>query len=73
MYYKVKVTGLPEAEEGRSIKTGQQKNGALAIQPTAMGGADIDQYIGKKPLDVKETLGPVPREEANLLKFEEET
>jgi len=66
MYYKVKIKKLPEAADGRTVKTGQQLNGALAIQPTAMGGADIDQYIGKKPLDVKETLGPVPREEANL-------
>ena len=66
MYYKVKIKKLPTAADGRTVKTGQQLNGALAIQPTAMGGADIDQYIGKKPLDVKETLGPVPREEANL-------
>jgi hypothetical protein len=66
MYYKVKIKKLPTAADGRSVKTGQQMNGALAIQPTAMGGADIDQYIGKEKLRTHDTLGPVPRGEANL-------
>jgi hypothetical protein len=59
MYYKVKITALPEAAYGRSVKTGQQMNGALAIQPTAMGGADIDQYIGEESLKVKKTMAPI--------------
>jgi hypothetical protein len=59
MYYKVKITGLPEAADGRSVKTGQQMNGALAIQPTAMGGADIDQYIGEEGIKVKKTMEPI--------------
>ena len=66
MYYKVRIKKLPTAASGRETKTGQQKDGALTIQPTAMGGADIDQYIGKKPMETKDTLGPVDREEANL-------
>jgi hypothetical protein len=66
MYYKVRIKKLPTAATGRETKTGQQKDGALTIQPTAMGGADIDQYIGKEPMRIKDTLGPVDREDANL-------
>lgn len=66
MYYKVKIKKLPKAQQGRTVKTGQQMNGALAIQPTAMGGADIDQYMGKKPVEIQKSLKRVPREEANL-------
>jgi hypothetical protein len=66
MYYKVRIKKLPTAATGRETKTGQQKDGALTIQPTAMGGADIDQYIGKEPMEIRDTLGPVDREEANL-------
>jgi hypothetical protein len=64
--YRVKIKRLPQARFGRGIKTGQQMDGALAIQPTAMGGADIDQYIGEKPLKTVNTLRAVPRDEANL-------
>lgn len=64
--YRVKIKRLPQARFGRGVKTGQQMDGALAIQPTAMGGADIDQYIGEKPLKTVNTLRAVPREEANL-------
>ena len=66
MYYKVKIKKLPKAQQGRTVKTGQQMNGALAIQPTAMGGADIDQYMGKKPVEIQKSLKRVAREEANL-------
>jgi hypothetical protein len=66
MYYKVKIKKLPEARYGRNVKTGQQMDGALAIQPTAMGGADIDQYIGEKPLRPNNVVERVPRDEANL-------
>jgi len=66
MYYKVKITALPEAAYGRSVKTGQQMNGALAIQPTAMGGADIDQYIGEEQLKVQKTIQPIDRDKANV-------
>lgn len=66
MYYKVKIKKLPEQQMG-GTKTGQQTaDGALAIQPTAMGGADIDQYIGEKAVDVKKTLQPEPREKSNV-------
>jgi hypothetical protein len=65
--YKVRIKKLPAAKQGRSVRTGQQStSGALAIQPTAMGGADINQYIGKKDTTVKSSLNRVPREEANL-------
>lgn len=60
MYHKVRIKKLPQA------KTGQQVNGSLAITPTAMGGADINQYIGKPNMQVKDSLTRVPREEANL-------
>lgn len=66
MYYKVRIKKLPNKAFG-GTKTGQQTaDGALAIQPTALGGADIDQYIGEKESEVKTTLQPVPREEANV-------
>lgn len=66
MYYKVRIKKLPNKAMG-GTKTGQQTaDGALAIQPTAMGGADIDQYIGEKETEVKATLQPIPREEANV-------
>lgn len=66
MYHRVKIKKLPNKAFG-GTKTGQQTaDGALAIQPTAMGGADIDQYIGEKESEVKSTLQPVPREEANV-------
>jgi len=66
MYYKVKIKKLPQARYGRNVKTGQQMDGALAIQPTAMGGADIDQYMGEKPLRSNNVVERVPRDEANL-------
>jgi hypothetical protein len=66
MYYKVRIKKLPNKAMG-GTKTGQQTaDGALSIQPTAMGGADIDQYIGEKETEVKATLQPVSREEANV-------
>ena len=65
--YRVKIKKLPAAQYGRSTKTGQQSSdGALSIQPTAMGGADIDQYMGKQPLKVKDTISRVPRKDANV-------
>ena len=66
MYHRVRIKKLPEQQMG-GTKTGQQTaDGALAIQPTAMGGADIDQYIGKKPLTVKKTMEPIDRDKANV-------
>jgi hypothetical protein len=65
MYYKVKITDTPD-ESLPEAKTGQQVDGALSVVPTAMGGNDIDQYIGKPQTQVKKTLGPVPRDKANL-------
>ena len=66
MYHRVRIKKLPNKAMG-GTKTGQQTaDGALAIQPTAMGGADIDQYIGEKETQVTATLQPVPREEANV-------
>lgn len=66
MYYKVKIKKLPNKALG-GTKTGQQNSdGSLAIQPTAMGGADINQYIGEPDIETKKSLGKVPREEANL-------
>jgi hypothetical protein len=64
--YRVRIKKLPNKQMG-GVKTGQQtKDGALSIQPTALGGADIDQYIGKKATSVQKTLQPVAREGANV-------
>jgi hypothetical protein len=64
--YRVRIKKLPNKAMG-GPKTGQQTStGALSIQPTAMGGSDIDQYIGEKALDVKKTLQPEAREESNV-------
>ena len=64
--YRVRIKKLPNKAMG-GPKTGQQTStGALSIQPTAMGGSDIDQYIGEKALDVKKTLQPEAREGANV-------
>jgi hypothetical protein len=66
MYHRVKIKRLPNKALG-GTKTGQQTvDGALSIQPTAMGGADIDQYIGEKPSSVQKTLQPISREGANV-------
>lgn len=66
MYHRVRIKKLPEQQMG-GTKTGQQTaDGALAIQPTAMGGADIDQYIGEKAVNVQKTLQPEPREQSNV-------
>lgn len=66
MYHRVRIKKLPNKALG-GTKTGQQTaDGALSIQPTAMGGADIDQYIGEKPTEVKATLQPIAREDANV-------
>lgn len=66
MYYKVKIKKVPTKALG-GPKTGQQNSdGSLSIQPTAMGGADIDQYIGKAGTEVKKSLTRVPRDKANL-------
>lgn len=66
MYHRVKIKRLPEKALG-GTKTGQQtSDGALSIQPTAMGGADIDQYIGEKSVSVKKTLEPTDRDKANV-------
>jgi hypothetical protein len=63
---QVRIKRLPSKALG-GTKTGQQTaDGALSIQPTAMGGADIDQYIGEKAVDVKKTLQPEPREKSNV-------
>lgn len=43
-----------------------QRFGSLQITPTAMGGNDIDQYIGKQGVEVKDSISAVPREDANL-------
>jgi hypothetical protein len=66
MYHRVRIKKLPNKALG-GTKTGQQTaDGALSIQPTAMGGADIDQYIGEKPTSVQKTLQPIARESANV-------
>ena len=65
--YRVKIKKLPTAQYGRSTRTGQQTaTGSLAVQPTAMGGADINQYMGQKDTTVKSTLTAQPRNKSNL-------
>ena len=63
---QVRIKKLPNRALG-GVKTGQQTStGALSIQPTAMGGSDIDQYIGEKAVDTRKTLQPDPREKSNV-------
>ncbi len=54
------------AEGGQRRKTGQQSDWGLSIFPTAMGGSDINQYLGKARPQVQDSLTAVPRDEANL-------
>jgi hypothetical protein len=65
MYYKVKIIKSPEGNTPKA-QQGKQVEGSLQIQSSAMGGADIDQYMGKPKTEVRDTLQPVPRDEANL-------
>jgi hypothetical protein len=58
--FKVRITQLPVA------RTGYQVQGALVNDVPAMGGADYNAYIGKKPKQDSRYLTAVPRAEANL-------
>ena len=60
MKYRVKITRLPQA------KTGYQVQGSLANDIATMGGGDFNSYHGKKQLQARQTMGAVPRDEANL-------
>jgi len=62
---QVRIKKLPNRALG-GVKTGQQTStGALSIQPTAMGGSDIDQYIGEKAVDTRKTYNQI--QEKNLM------
>lgn len=65
MYYKVKIIKSPEGNTPKA-QQGKQVEGSLQVQSSAMGGADIDQYMGKPNTEVRDSLQPVPRDEANL-------
>lgn len=58
--FKVRITQLPVA------RTGYQVQGALVNDVPAMGGADYNAYIGKKPKQDSRYLTAVSRDEANL-------
>jgi hypothetical protein len=60
MKYRVKITKLPQA------RTGYQVQGGLANDIATIGGGDFNSYNGKKQLQVRQSMGAVPREEANL-------
>jgi hypothetical protein len=60
MKYRVKITRLPQA------RTGYQVQGSLANDIATMGGGDFNSYHGKKQLQARQTMGAVPRDEANL-------
>lgn len=65
--WQSKYGGVPHMKMGGPKgRTGQQVDYSLGIFPTAMGGSDINQYIGRKRPEIVDTLKPVPREEANL-------
>ena len=55
-----KLKKLPRA------RTGYQIQGSLANDVPAFGGADYNAYIGKPSLRVRNSMGAVPREEANI-------
>jgi hypothetical protein len=60
MKYRVKITRLPQA------RTGYQVQGGLANDIATIGGGDFNSYNGKKQLQARQTMGAVPRDEANL-------
>jgi hypothetical protein len=65
--WQSKYGGVPHMKMGGPKgRTGQQVDYSLGIFPTAMGGSDINQYIGRKKPEIVDTLKPVPRDEANL-------
>jgi len=65
--WQSKYGGVPHMKMGGPKgRTGQQVDYSLGIFPTAMGGSDINQYIGKKKPEISSTLKPVPRDKANL-------
>lgn len=65
--WQSKYGGVPHMKMGGPKgRTGQQVDYSLGIFPTAMGGSDINQYIGRKKPEISSTLKPVPRDEANL-------
>ena len=65
--WQSKYGGVPYMKMGGPKgRTGQQVDYSLGIFPTAMGGSDINQYIGKKKPEISSTLKPVPRDKANL-------
>jgi hypothetical protein len=60
MKYRVKITKLPQA------RTGYQVQGGLANDIATIGGGDFNSYNGKKQLQTRQSMGAVPRDEANL-------
>lgn len=65
--WQSKYGGVPHMKiGGPKGRTGQQVDYSLGIFPTALGGSDINQYIGRKKPEIVDTLKPVPRDEANL-------
>lgn len=55
-----KLNKLPRA------RTGYQVQGSLINDVPAFGGADYNAYIGKPGLKSRNTMGAVPRDEANV-------
>ena len=55
-----KLNKLPRA------RTGYQVQGSLINDVPAFGGADYNAYIGKPGLKSRNTMGAVPRDEANI-------
>lgn len=65
--WQSKYGGVPHMKMGGPKgRTGQQVDYSLGIFPTALGGSDINQYIGQKKPQIADTLKPVPRDKANL-------
>ena len=60
MRYRVRITKLPQA------RTGYQVQGGLANDIATIGGGDFNSYGGKAKLQARQSMGAVPREEANL-------
>lgn len=59
---RVQITKLPL----NKAAYGKQVDGSLSLKPGAFGGADYKPMNDKNYKGVKQTIGAVPREEANL-------
>jgi hypothetical protein len=64
MVMKIRINKLPKKLVKAQV--GRQIQGSLAITPSAWGGGNYDSTLAKKKANIRETLQPEKREDANL-------